>query len=258
MTDIPCFSDGPNLVETNQISPPRSWVTGNKDRKVVHVAIISDLPQRQLRAEATRKEETPGIGWIAFSNLFGGCRESELDWPQCSKLPGYSNFFCADVIVQPFAPDAAGKAGLVFCLPTDPTATGPPKTVIHVFSNTPHGDLCYRGDYTRVPVPEIRFDWSVLPNAVRILKLCYSSDKSFQHKHTIGSAMVGQHVSDPQTIATRAIRARIQLRNQRGREPSAMEVKAYFEHFNDRVSFKEVTTAFRSGEEVRPRDFTSP
>jgi hypothetical protein len=56
----------------------------------------------------------------------------------------------------------------------------------------------------------------------------------------------------------RALRARIQLRNKRRREPSAMEVQAHFQRFNDQVTYKEVAAAFRSGEEVRLRDFTSP
>jgi hypothetical protein len=37
-----------------------------------------------------------------------------------------------------------------------------------------------------------------------------------------------------------------------------MEVLAHLQRFNDRVTYKEVADAFRSGEEVRPRDFTSP
>jgi hypothetical protein len=58
----------------------------------------------------------------------------------------------------------------------------------------------------------------------------------------------------------RALCARIQLRNKQRREPSAiaMEVQAQLERFNEHVAYKEVAAAFRSGEGVRLRDFTSP
>ena len=50
----------------------------------------------------------------------------------------------------------------------------------------------------------------------------------------------------------REIRARIDLRNKTEREPSASEVKAYMRHqFRNQVSYKEVSTALRSGKEVR-------
>jgi hypothetical protein len=50
----------------------------------------------------------------------------------------------------------------------------------------------------------------------------------------------------------RAIRARIDLRNKIGREPSACEVQTYMRHeFADKVTYREVSAAFRSGKEVR-------
>jgi hypothetical protein len=50
----------------------------------------------------------------------------------------------------------------------------------------------------------------------------------------------------------RALRARIDLRNKLEREPSASEVQAHMCHrFKDKVAYKEVSTAFRSGKEVR-------
>jgi hypothetical protein len=36
-----------------------------------------------------------------------------------------------------------------------------------------------------------------------------------------------------------------------------MEVRAHFQSFDDQVTDKEVAAAFRSGEEVRLRDFTT-
>jgi hypothetical protein len=125
------------------------------------------VPLELTRAEATRVEETPGIGWATFSKIFGGYLRSE--WPQCSKFPGYSDFLCADVIVQPFAPHAAGKPGLLLRPPTVIETPETEKYPIHVLSNTPQGDaLYYRGKYTRVPVPELYFHWFDLPYNVRI------------------------------------------------------------------------------------------
>ncbi len=50
----------------------------------------------------------------------------------------------------------------------------------------------------------------------------------------------------------RAIRARIQFRNKVKREPSAFEVQAYMQdNFTDQVTYKEVSAAFQSGQEVR-------
>jgi hypothetical protein len=133
------------------------------------------MPLELTRAEATRVEETPGIGWATFSKLFGGHRRSE--WFRCSKFRGYSDFLCADVIAQPFAPHAAGKPGILLRLPTVIETPETEKDTIHVLSNTLQGDaLYYLGKYTRVPV-QIHFHWSDLPRNVRILKLCYSSDE---------------------------------------------------------------------------------
>lgn len=51
----------------------------------------------------------------------------------------------------------------------------------------------------------------------------------------------------------REIRARIVLRNKTEREPSTSEVQAYMRNqFKDQITYKEVSTAFRSGKEVRP------
>lgn len=128
------------------------------------------MPLELTWAESTRVEETPGIGWDMFSKLFGGNRQWE--WPRCTRIPGYRNFLCADVIDQPFAPDAAGKPGLLLRLPTAIETPKTGKCTIHVLSNiSQFGALHYRGNYTRVPVPEIHFYWSDLPNNVRILKL---------------------------------------------------------------------------------------
>jgi hypothetical protein len=135
-------------------------------------------PFQLTMAEAACVEETPGIGWTAFNRLFGGQWKSE--WPQCSKLPGYSDFLCADIIAQPFVPHTAGKPGLLLRLPTVIETPETEKHTIHVLSNTlqlEDGVLYYRGKYTRVPVPGIRFRWSDQSYTVRILKLCYSSDK---------------------------------------------------------------------------------
>jgi hypothetical protein len=125
-------------------------------------------PLELTRAEASRVEETPGIERATFSKVFGGHQKSE--WPQCSKFPGYSDFFLADIVVQPFAPDAAGKPGLLLRLPSVIETPGFEKYEIHVLSNTLQGDgLHYRGKYTRVPVPAVRrihFDWSGLPHKV--------------------------------------------------------------------------------------------
>ena len=134
------------------------------------------MPLELTRAEATRVEETPGIGWAMFSKLFGGNLRSE--WPQCSRFSWYSYFLCGDVIVQPFLPHAAGEPGLLIRPPTVIETPEAEKYTIHVLSNTLQGDaLYYLGKYTRVPVPELHFRWSDLPYKVRILKLCYSSDK---------------------------------------------------------------------------------
>ena len=127
-------------------------------------------------AEATRVEETPGIGWATFSNLFGGNQRSE--WRQRSKFPEYSDFLCADVVAQPFAPHAAGKPGLFFRFPTVIETPETSKHIFHVLSNTFGGDaLYYWGKYTRASVPGIHFPWTDLPYEVRILKLFYTSDK---------------------------------------------------------------------------------
>lgn len=49
----------------------------------------------------------------------------------------------------------------------------------------------------------------------------------------------------------RALRARIQFRNIQKREPAAAEVEEYSRlHFEDQMTFKQVSAAFQSGDEV--------
>jgi len=187
-TSYDSYIDAPSLESFFFViftSDPRSrsaFMPGDITASGIYVRVAGILNRTRLmpleltRAEATCVEDTPGIGWLMFQKLFGGHWRSE--WPQCSEFPGYSDFLCADITVQPFVPIAAGKPGLVLRLPT---VTGIPETensTIHVLSDTLQGDaLYYRGKYTRVPVPQIHFHWSDLPYYVRILKLCrYSSD----------------------------------------------------------------------------------
>jgi hypothetical protein len=55
-----------------------------------------------------------------------------------------------------------------------------------------------------------------------------------------------------QSPAMGILRARIELRDNIGREPSASEVQAYMRHeFTDQVSNKAISAAFKSGKEVR-------
>ncbi len=57
---------------------------------------------------------------------------------------------------------------------------------IYVLSNMVQNTaLCYRGNYTTVPLPEVEIDWTDLPHSVRILKLCYSSDKGFLTSYSL-------------------------------------------------------------------------
>ena len=159
--------------------PRRSGKLIPRDILDVDVAVkrAGLMPLKLTRAEATRVEKTPGIGWVTFSKLFGGNQRSE--WPQCSRLSGYSDFLCADVIAQPFAPNAAGKPGLLLRIPTVIETPETEERTIHVLSNTLEDDaLYYLGKYTRVPIPvQIHFHWFDLPYNVRILKLYCSSDE---------------------------------------------------------------------------------
>ncbi len=163
-------------------SDPRN--SGVRDSPVVAVDVARIMrsaglmPLELTRAEATCIEETPGIERSMFTKLFGGHLRSE--WPQCSNAWGYSDFLCADAIAQPIVPHAAGKPGLLFRLPTVIEASRTEKCSIHVLSNMVQNTaLCYRGSYTTVPLPEVEIDWADLPYNVRILKLCYLSDKGF-------------------------------------------------------------------------------
>ena len=169
-------------------SDPRN--SGVRDNPVVAVDVARIMrraglmPLEPTRAEATRIEETPGIEWSMFTKLFGGYLRSE--WPQCSNVWGYSDFLCADIIAQPFVPRAAGKPGLLFRLPTVIEAPRTEKRSIYVLSNMVQNPaLCYRGNYTTVPLPEVEIDWTDLPHSVRILKLCYSSDKGFLTSYSL-------------------------------------------------------------------------
>jgi hypothetical protein len=120
------------------------------------------------RAEASRAEETPGIGWTTFIKVFGGTKYSE--WPQCSKVPGYEDFVCTGIAAQPYMPLVPGKPGLLLRLPAviETPQSDRDKSTFHVLSGTqPNGTLHYRGKYTRTPLPQIQFTWTNLPYKVR-------------------------------------------------------------------------------------------
>jgi hypothetical protein len=215
-------------------------------------------PLALTRAEASCANETPGIERKTFVKLFGGIKNSE--WPHCSRVPGYEDFCCTTVTAQPFMPLAPGRPGLFLHLPAVIEAPQS-KHEFHVFSNEQTGDsltLHYRGKYRKIPLPQIEFTWTnlILPRIVRELMLK-------PHPHIMDPFLTlsiqfqerwFRRVSLGTWDDARAIRARIQLRNNIEREPSASEVQAYMRHqFTDRVTYKEVSAAYRSGKEVRQK-----
>jgi hypothetical protein len=210
-------------------------------------------PLALTSSEASRAKQTPGIKRTTLMKLFGGALDSE--WPQFSKVPGY-DFFCTTVTAQPFMPLAPGKPGILLRLPAvieAPQSAEHDKSTFHVLSNKQTGDrLHYRGKYTKISLPQVEFTWTKVSPKVRELMLkphpgCVSDAIQFHERWV---RRVGLRNGD----TPRAIRARIELRNKIGREPSASEVQAYMRHqFTDRVTYKEVSAAFRSGKEVRQK-----
>lgn len=178
------------------------------------------------RAEAIRAEETPRIGWTTFRQTFGGGKKSE--WPKCSKKSGYEDFLCAKVTVQPFMPLDIGKPGLVLRLPTVTQSSQNDKSTFHVLTTMPEdGTLHYRGKYARIPLPQLQFKWENLP-------------REFKERW----------IRRAQTPPMRALRARIELRNIKKREPAVAEVEEYLRlHFEDQMTFKQISAAFQSGDE---------
>ncbi|KAI0281225.1 hypothetical protein BGY98DRAFT_959328, partial [Russula aff. rugulosa BPL654] len=174
------------------------------------------------RAEVSCAERTPGIKWTTFVKLFGGALNSE--WPQCSKVPGYEDFACTTVSAQPFMPLVPGKPGLLLQLPAviEAPQSNHDKSTFHIFSTMQTVADCITGESIQ------KFPF---------LKSNSHGQKWFRR--------VGFR-----NWYARAIRARIELRNKIKREPSASEVQAYMLHqFTDQITYKDISAAFRSGEE---------
>jgi len=176
------------------------------------------------RAEATRSEETPGVAWIDICRVFGGSLRAE--WVECRKIPGYKTFLCADVRAQPYMPTRTGKPGLILCPPTI-TPSEDDNITFHVLLCSPQDNqLYYQGEYTKVPLHQIQVSFCDLPAACRQLWI-----KRVRKAHA-------------------AIRARIKLRNEHDREPSAARVQEYLRrHPTAPATHGEVSDAFRVGEE---------
>jgi hypothetical protein len=159
------FSNVPQSTTSKSLVP--------RDRFGVDVEGILEraglTPLVLTRAEASRAEEMPGIERTAFINAFGGTTKNS-EWQQCSKAPGYEDFFCASITAQPFMPLVPGKPGLLLRLPVviEMPQSDRDKCTFHVLSATElNGALHYLGKYTRIPLPQIQFTWANLPIRVR-------------------------------------------------------------------------------------------
>ncbi|KAF8492748.1 hypothetical protein F5888DRAFT_870031 [Russula emetica] len=221
-----------SLASTSTSEPrsPGMLVTRDTNAPVLDVAGMlrnAGLMSPELtRAETICAEETPGISWTLFCNTFGGMKS---EWPGCSKESGYEDFLCTiPVAIQPFMPLDTGKPGLVLRLPTVTESSQNDKSTFHVLTTMPQGGaLYYRGKYAKIPLPQLQFKWKTLPPRF----------KERWIRRTLGPAK-------------RALRARIELRNIQKREPAAAEVEEYSKlHFKDHVTFKQVSAAFKSGDE---------
>lgn len=205
------------------------------------------------RAEAPRAKETPGIERATFMNVFGGNKNSE--WPYCSKVPGYEDFLCTTITAQPFMPIVPGKPGLLLGLPSVPTVVetlqrNRDKSTFHVFLTLQPGMLYYRGKYAKIPLSQIQCTLRKFPAKVRYESL--PSHHGYVPNIIKSVERWVKLVRDGKSDTIRAIRARIDLRSKIEREPSASEVQDYMRHqFNDSVTYKEISAAFRSGKEVR-------
>jgi len=182
------------------------------------------------RDESVRATETRGISFRTFTKKFGGHWRSE--WPNCNIVPGYQKFLCVDITSQPFMPTAPGKPGFVLCLPTMDLTPQDDGDTFHVFSSR-DTLLYYQGVYTR-PRLRVEFDdWNDLSGPCKRIWL---------------TRITGNHCSN--SVALRALRARIILRNKHKREPHPTEVlQSLTSDSNYLLPYRVVSAAFRDGEE---------
>ncbi|KAN0117987.1 hypothetical protein V8E52_005574 [Russula decolorans] len=224
------FSNVPQSSSSKPCDTTRTLVPGMDVEGIFECAGLTPLVL--TRAEASRAEETPGITWTMFFKVFGGTMMNS-EWPQCSKVPGYEEFLCTGTIAQPYMPLVPGKPGVFLRLPAviETPQSDHDKSTFHVLSAMrPKGALHYRGKYRKIPLPQVQFTWTNL--------LQKRSQEKWFKRVLVSSAM-------------RATRARIALRNEIEREPSASEVKAYmYDQFKDQITYKEVSAAFRTGKET--------
>ncbi|KAI9455245.1 hypothetical protein BJY52DRAFT_1280855 [Lactarius psammicola] len=174
---------------------------------------------------------TPRIPRATLFKIFGGY--SKAEWFECDLRPSYRHFFCADFIAQPFAPTHVGNRGLVLLSPesTDASSQDEEGRIFHAFmsARAHSAPLHYLGDYTKIPPQDIA--WSLLPKACQYAWL--------KRLHTSG------------VTAARTVRVRIRLRDTLKREPSVVEVQRGLQNrvFDDKIRWKEILEAFKSGEE---------
>jgi len=207
-------------------------------------------PLALTRDEAARAREIPGIGFTTFSKKIRARWWSE--WGVSEMIPGYKKYLCADLVAQPYVPMAPGNPGIVIRPPITVWTAQDDDRMFHVFSRTQSRDnLEYRGEYTTVPDIQIEFDWSDLPYHVRMLKARHVSgyDSDIVMECRDGWLKRFSSTSPP---ASRALRARIKLRNELKREPSTTEVLEFLRsRSNDGLLYKDISAAFRANEEVR-------
>ena len=171
------MADGQRSAEQRNVPVPSASASRRGTRGSINGTPLAEIftragvmPFELTRDEIVRADGTQAILWQTFSKKFGGHTRSE--WPECSKIPGYTKFLCAAIKAQPYLPTSPGKPGVVLRLPTTVLTPQDDGHTFHVFSSR-DDRLHYQGEYTRSHLPQVELDWNDLPLHVSVSKACH-------------------------------------------------------------------------------------
>jgi hypothetical protein len=204
-------------------------------------------PYKLTREDTATLFKMPQITWDTLAKKFRA--RCKVEWQQCGRIPGYraAQFLFAHPLAQPGVPTVPGDPGLMLAPPRMDWAAQDYdcRDTFQVFSATPDDGkyFQYCGEYTIVGNVHVELKWADLPAMVKILyALRYISDFALECRSTWLRRF---EIGNPY----QTLRARIKLRKELRREPSAIDVRKFSQDkMNVNLRYSDVSAAFRTDE----------
>lgn len=151
---------------TRQLPPPPEFPHGPHARFLA--GVFEDIGLQPFQVMAARWETATtvrdgGIPWQTFSHRIGTTGNPYKQWVRSNKLPRQRNFFCVDVVAQPFAPSVPGHPGLILHGPNEMMPFEGSGISFHFLSAMGRdGLLHYKGLYQDTQYARMKLDWDLI------------------------------------------------------------------------------------------------